>query len=70
MSPRLMHIPILLRCIAQVLLLNHLPSQDLESGDTTKRGGETFPWLSLMKIYIQGGKGWKSSSGDWWGLDY
>ena len=23
---------------SQVLLLNHLPSQDLESGDTTKRG--------------------------------
>ena len=30
--------PILLRSIAQVLLLNNLPSQDLESGDTTKSG--------------------------------
>ena len=35
---RLMCNPILLRSIAQVLLLNHRPSQDLESGDTTKSG--------------------------------
>ena len=35
--------PILLRRIAQVLLLNHLPSQDLESGDTTKSGKKLFP---------------------------
>ena len=28
---------------AQVLLLNHLPSQDLESGDTTKSGKKLFP---------------------------
>ena len=33
---------ILLRSIAQVLLVNHLPSQDLESGDTTK-SGKIFP---------------------------
>ena len=32
---------------AQVLLLNHLPRQDLESGDTTKSGGGTFPWLEF-----------------------
>ena len=35
--------PILLRSIAQVLLLNHLPSQDLESGDTAKSGKKLFP---------------------------
>ena len=40
---RLMYSPILLRSIAQVLLLNHLPSQDLESGDTTKSGKKLFP---------------------------
>ena len=28
---------------AQVLLLNHLPSQDVESGDTTKSGNKLFP---------------------------
>ena len=38
MNPRLMYSPILLRSIAQALLQNHLPSQDLESGDTTKSG--------------------------------
>ena len=26
-----------------VLLLNHLPNQDLESGDTTKSGKKLFP---------------------------
>ena len=51
MSLRLMYSPILLRSIAQVLLLNHLPSQDLESGDTTKSGKKFFPHESLMKIY-------------------
>ena len=30
---------------------NHLPSQDLESGDTTKSGKKLFPGWSLMKIY-------------------
>ena len=50
-SLRLMHSPIFLRSIAQVLLLNHLPSQDLESGDTTKSGKKLFPGSSLMKIY-------------------
>ena len=39
----LMYSPILLRSIAQVLLLNHLSSQDLESGDTTKSGKKLFP---------------------------
>ena len=37
------------KSIAQVLLLNHLPSQDLESGDTTKKWEETFPWLEFDK---------------------
>ena len=48
MSLRLMYSPILQRSIAQVLLLNHLPSQDLESGDTAKSGKK--PGSSLMKI--------------------
>ena len=39
---RLMYSPILLRSIAHVLLLNHLPSQALESGDTTKSGKKLF----------------------------
>ena len=50
MSLRLIYSPILLRRIAQVLL-NHLPSQDLESGDTTKSGKKLFPGSSWMKIY-------------------
>ena len=52
MSLRLMYSPNLLRSIAQVLLLNHLPSQELESGDTTKVGGN----FSLVKFdeYLQG----------------
>ena len=33
---------ILLRSIAQVLLLNLLPSQDLEPGDTTKNWKKLF----------------------------
>ena len=51
MSPRLMYSPILLRTIAQVRLLNYLPSQDLESGDTTKSGVKLFLVRVLMKIY-------------------
>ena len=51
MSPRLMYSPILLRSIAQVLLLNHLPSQDLESGDKQKVGRNFSIVKSLMKIY-------------------
>ena len=47
MSLRLMYSPILLRSIAQVLFLNHLPSQDLESGDSTKSGKKLFPWLEF-----------------------
>ena len=46
MSVRLMYCPVLLRSIAQVLLLNHLPSQDLESGDKQK-WEETFPRLEF-----------------------
>ena len=46
-----MYSPILLRSIAQVLLLNHLPSRDLESGDATKSGKKLFPGWNLMKIY-------------------
>ena len=42
MSLRLMYSLILLRSIAQVLLLNHLPSQDLESRDTTKKVEDLF----------------------------
>ena len=75
MSLRLMYSPILLRSIAQVLLLNYLPSRDLESGDTTKSGTKLFPDWSLMKIYrvhlqIICAKVWKISSEDWWGMDY
>ena len=51
MSLRLMYSPILLRSIAQVILLNHLQSQDLESGETTKSGKKLSPGSSLMKIY-------------------
>ena len=47
MSQRLIYSPILLRSIAQVLLQNHLPSQDLESGDTTN-------WLEFDEN-LQGG---------------
>ena len=46
MSLRLMYSPILLRSIALVLYLNHLPSQDLESGDTTKSGRN----ISLVRV--------------------
>ena len=35
--------PNLLRSIAQVLLLNHLPRQDLESGDKIRSGKKLFP---------------------------
>ena len=47
MSLKSMYNPILLRSFAQVLLLNHLPSQDLESGDTTKSGRN----LSLVRVW-------------------
>ena len=43
MSLRLMYSAILLRNIAQVLLLNYLSSQDLESGDATKSWKKLFP---------------------------
>ena len=63
MSLRLMYSPI----SAQVLLLNHLPNQDLESGDNKKWGKkweETFPWLefdknvqgAFRKLYKKGGR--------------
>ena len=45
MCLRLMYSPIL-RSIAQVQLLNYLPSQDLESGDTTKSGN----FFSLLEF--------------------
>ena len=51
MSLRLIYSLIVLRSIAQVLLRNHLPSQDMESGDTTKIGKKLFPGKRLMKIY-------------------
>ena len=70
----LMYNPILLRSIAKVLLLNHLLSQDLESGDTQKVGRN----IALVRVdnkftgcilqIMQ--KGWKISSEDWWGVGY
>ena len=50
-----------------------------KSGSGTRRYNQklekTFPWLELMRKFtgcilqiMQ--KGWKISSGDWWGLDY
>ena len=51
MSLRLMYSPILTRSIAQVLLLNHLPSQDLGIRRYNKKWVETFPWLEFDEIY-------------------
>ena len=72
MSVRLMYSPTLLRSIAQVVILNKLPSQDMESA--TKSGKKLFPGYNLMKIYRvhseNYAKRWKISSEDWWGLDY
>ena len=72
MSLRLMYSPILLRSIAQVLLLNHLPSQDLESGDT-KEWEETFSWLefdenlqfAFCKLCKKGGRSLQRTGGAW-----
>ena len=47
MSLRLMYSPIFLISIAQVLLLNHLPKQDLELGDTTK----SVKKLTLVRVW-------------------
>ena len=47
---RLMYSPILLRSITQVLLPNYLPSQDLESGDTTKSGIKLLPGFSDIEL--------------------
>ena len=68
MSLRLMYSPILLRSIAQVLLL-----QDLESGDTTKKWEETLPWLefdenlqgALCKLCKKGGRSLQRTGGTW-----
>ena len=43
MNLRLMYSPVLLRNIAQVLLLNQLPSKDQESGDATESGKKLSP---------------------------
>ena len=72
MSLRLMYSPILLRSIAQVLLLNHIPSQDLESGDT-KEWEETFSWLefdenlqfAFCKLCKKGGRSPQRTGGAW-----
>ena len=56
---------------AQVLLLNHLPSQDLESGDTTKSGKKLFPWLEFdenlqgvfCKLFKKGGRSLQRTGG-------
>ena len=50
MSLRMLYSPILLRSIAQVQLLNHLPSQDLESGDTTKKLEKKDPLSASFKM--------------------
>ena len=68
-----MYSPILLRSIAQVLLLNHLPSQDLESGDTTKSGKKLFPGLELdenlheafCKLCKKDGRSLQRTGGAW-----
>ena len=72
MSLRLMYSPILLRNIAQVLLLNHIPSQRLESGDTTN-WEETFPWSefdenlqgAFCKLCKKGGRSLQRTGGAW-----
>ena len=72
MSLRLMYSPVLLRSIAQVILLNHLPSQDLESGDQQKVG-RTFPWLefdenlqgAFCKLCKKGGRSLQRTGGAW-----
>ena len=73
MSLRLMYRPILLRSIAQVLLLNHLPSRDLESWRCNKKWEETFPWLELdenlqgafCKLCKKGGRSLQRTGGAW-----
>ena len=59
MRLRLMYSPILLRSIAQVLLLNRLPSQDLKLGygirRYIKKREETFTWLEFDEN-LQGAK--------------
>ena len=72
MSLRLMYSPTLLRSISQVLLLNYLPSQDLESGDTTK-SGKKLPWLefdenlqgAFCKLCKKGGRYLQRTGGAW-----
>ena len=68
-----MYRPTLLRSIAHVLLLNHLPSQDLESGDTTKSEKIFFPRLELYKnlqgvfgkLLKKGGRSLQKTGGAW-----
>ena len=73
MSLRVMYRPILLRSITQVLLPNHLPSQGVESGDTTKSGKKLFPWLefdenlqgAFCKLCKKGGRSLQTTGGAW-----
>ena len=59
--------------LAQVLLLNHIPSQDLESRDTTKKWEETFPWFefdedlqsAFCKLCKKGRRSLQSIGGTW-----
>ena len=68
-----MYSPILLRSIAQVLLLNHLSSQDLESGDTTKSGKKVSLWLkfdenlqgAICKLCKKGRRSLQRTGGAW-----
>ena len=68
-----MYSPILLRSIAQVLLRNHLPSQDLESGIYNKKWDETFPWLefdenlhgAFCKLCKKGRRSLQTAGGAW-----
>ena len=76
MSQRLMYSPIL-RSIAQVLLLNHLPSQDLGIRRYNKKREEDFFPGKSLKENLLGAfcKLCKKKVKDlfenwWWGLDY
>ena len=72
MSLRLLYSPILLRSIAQVQLLNHLPSQDLIKR-YNKKWEETFPWLefddnlqsAFCKLCKKGGRSLQKIGGAW-----
>ena len=64
MNLKLMYSSILLRSIAQVLLLNHLPIQDPKSGDTTKSGKKPFPG-PFCKFCKMGGRSLQRTVGTW-----